>query len=199
MAARPRGRPRDPEVEEAVLRATLRRFTADGYRRLSIGEIAAEAGTTRPTVYRRWPGKFELVSAALEFVLRGREASRPEIDLAATPAKEVLKRYLRWLQPVRPGSEEEVRLFATVFAESRHHPELFELYREHAQRPRLRHLTELLTTLRDNGSLRRDLDIEHLAPMLLSTGVAGRLRTGELPDDFTDRVVDLLWPALAPG
>ncbi|WP_256966769.1 TetR/AcrR family transcriptional regulator [Streptomyces caniscabiei] len=48
------GRPRDPAIEEAIIRATRRRLATDGYSSMTIGDIVADAGVTRPTVYRRW-------------------------------------------------------------------------------------------------------------------------------------------------
>jgi AcrR family transcriptional regulator len=59
------GRPRDPRVDAAVLEATLRELTDVGYARLSIDAVAKRAGVGRPTVYRRWPSKAQLVHEAV--------------------------------------------------------------------------------------------------------------------------------------
>jgi AcrR family transcriptional regulator len=59
------GRPRDPEIDAAVLRATIRELEATGYQRLSLAVVAAQAGTTKPALYRRWPSKQQLVLDAL--------------------------------------------------------------------------------------------------------------------------------------
>ncbi len=59
------GRPRDSEIDEAVLRATVELLETDGYLGLTIGGVAERAGTTKPAVYRRWPTKAHLVHAAV--------------------------------------------------------------------------------------------------------------------------------------
>lgn len=59
------GRPRDSALDSAILDATAELLAAEGYARLSIERVAKLAGTTRPTVYRRYADKQELVVAAL--------------------------------------------------------------------------------------------------------------------------------------
>src|SRR3954468_8038255 len=55
------GRPRSPEADRALLGATRDLVTRDGYEAVTIEMIAKRAGTGRQTIYRRWPGKAELV------------------------------------------------------------------------------------------------------------------------------------------
>ena len=64
-AEAPRGRPRDLAIDEAVLGATDELIASVGYGRLSFDMVARRAGVTRPTIYRRWRNKPELVHAAL--------------------------------------------------------------------------------------------------------------------------------------
>jgi AcrR family transcriptional regulator len=59
------GRPRDASIDDAVLDATLHRLARDGFAGLSLASIAADAGTSRPAIYRRWPDKESLVVGAL--------------------------------------------------------------------------------------------------------------------------------------
>ena len=49
---------------------------------MTLGDIASDAGVTRPTLYRRWPGKFELVVDALDFGFREQRATYPNLELA---------------------------------------------------------------------------------------------------------------------
>lgn len=60
------GRPRDPAIDVAVLNATLAVLSRDGYGGFSVDAIAAEAGVSKPTIYRRWPSKKALILAAAE-------------------------------------------------------------------------------------------------------------------------------------
>jgi AcrR family transcriptional regulator len=60
---RPRGRPREQRVDDAVRRATLELLPEVGYGALSIEGVAARAGVGKPTIYRRYRSKAELVFA----------------------------------------------------------------------------------------------------------------------------------------
>ncbi|MGL4339664.1 MAG: TetR/AcrR family transcriptional regulator [Rhodoglobus sp.] len=60
-----RGRPRDPNVDEVVLAATLALLAELGYQRLRVGDIAQRAGVGLGALYRRWPSKRDVVVAAL--------------------------------------------------------------------------------------------------------------------------------------
>ena len=51
---RPGGRPRDAALDEAIILATRARLVRDGYSQMTIGDIAADAKVSRPTLYRRW-------------------------------------------------------------------------------------------------------------------------------------------------
>jgi AcrR family transcriptional regulator len=59
------GRPPVKALDAAILRATLEIVGEVGYEGLSIEAVARRAGTTKPSLYRRWPGKEALVLAAL--------------------------------------------------------------------------------------------------------------------------------------
>jgi AcrR family transcriptional regulator len=58
---RRRGRPREQRVDDAVRRATLELLADVGYGALSIEGVAARAGVGKPTIYRRYRSKAELV------------------------------------------------------------------------------------------------------------------------------------------
>jgi AcrR family transcriptional regulator len=59
------GRPRDPRIDDAVLRATVELVGKTPYAVLSVDAIARRAGTSKPTIYRRWPSKAHLVHEAV--------------------------------------------------------------------------------------------------------------------------------------
>lgn len=58
------GRPRDPRVDEALRRVVQQLLVADGYSGLTVQAVARTAGVSPATVYRRFPGKRELVEWA---------------------------------------------------------------------------------------------------------------------------------------
>ena len=70
------GRPRDPRIDDAVLRATVELLGKSGYADLSVDAIARRAGTSKPAIYRRWPSKAHLVHEAVVPDQRGDRAAR---------------------------------------------------------------------------------------------------------------------------
>src|SRR3954465_4956485 len=61
-----RGRPRDPRRREAILAAAIALVGEVGYDRVTVDALAARAGVSKPTIYRRWPGgKPEIVVEAI--------------------------------------------------------------------------------------------------------------------------------------
>jgi AcrR family transcriptional regulator len=60
------GRPRDPQVDEAILSAALDLLIEEGFARLSIEGVATRAGVGKATVYRRWDSKTALVVDAIK-------------------------------------------------------------------------------------------------------------------------------------
>src|SRR4051794_22813727 len=59
------GRPRDQRVDRDVLEATRQLLIEVGYAALTIDAIARRANVSRPTIYRRWRSKPQLVHAAV--------------------------------------------------------------------------------------------------------------------------------------
>ncbi|MDI2125897.1 TetR/AcrR family transcriptional regulator [Yinghuangia seranimata] len=77
------GRPRDPQIDDAILTAVRDLLAEDGYARLSFETVARRAGVTRPTIYRRWPSKAHLVHQAV-FPARDADVLIPDTgDFAA--------------------------------------------------------------------------------------------------------------------
>lgn len=66
---------RGEEREDAVLRATLELLAEIGYGSLTMDGVAARAKASKATIYRRWTGKADLVTAAIERHTSGDGAS----------------------------------------------------------------------------------------------------------------------------
>lgn len=65
-APRSPGRPRDPAIDDAILQATLTVLTDDGYAGLTMDRVAAEAGVSKATIYRRWSTRRDVLLAAVD-------------------------------------------------------------------------------------------------------------------------------------
>ncbi|OBI82050.1 TetR/AcrR family transcriptional regulator [Mycobacterium sp. E740] len=76
------GRPRDPRIDAAILRATADLLAEIGYSNLTIAAVADRAGTTKTALYRRWSSKAELVHEAA-FPAAPNAIDTPPGDIAA--------------------------------------------------------------------------------------------------------------------
>jgi len=99
-----RGRPRDPDVDAAILAATLGLLAEVGYAGFTIAEVARRARVGKPTVYRRWAQKSQLVVEAMATQMPGETgvrigsvaeqlldyATRLSVTLTQTPLGRVL-------------------------------------------------------------------------------------------------------------
>jgi len=59
------GRPRDDAREQAILDAAIDLVAEIGYDAMSIEAVATRAKASKATIYRRWPGKAQLVAEAM--------------------------------------------------------------------------------------------------------------------------------------
>jgi AcrR family transcriptional regulator len=64
------GRPRDPRVDDALLRAGLEVFLSSGYHAATLTEIARRAKVSKPAIYRRWPTKADMAVDTVAVAMR---------------------------------------------------------------------------------------------------------------------------------
>lgn len=62
------GRPRSMQSHSRILQATLELLGEVGFERMSIDAVASRAGVSKPTIYRRYNSKEELVADAIESI-----------------------------------------------------------------------------------------------------------------------------------
>lgn len=190
------GRPRDPALDEAIIQATRRRLVLDGYSKMTLGDIAADAGVTRPTLYRRWPGKFELVVEALDYGFRAQRDTYPALNLEELPALAALTEAVRRLDPAYFNPDAMV-LMGNFMGETIRTPELLSIVCEHAVEPRVNLLERVLTNLQDRGEVRREIDTRTIATMCFGSYFAAYLRTDADRAGLAEKVVAVLWPGIA--
>jgi AcrR family transcriptional regulator len=191
---RPGGRPRDSALDEAIILATRNRLVRDGYSLMTIGDIAADAKVSRPTLYRRWSTKFELVVDALDYGFR-RQRDLYTVDLTSMAPREALSEAVRRLDPAYFNPDAMV-LMGNFAGEAIRAPELLGIVREHAVEPRVALVENVLTQLQDSGAVRDDIDKHTIATMCFGSYFAAFYR-GESRDEIPEAVVSVLWPAIA--
>ncbi|MEZ0363437.1 TetR/AcrR family transcriptional regulator [Mycobacterium sp. pUA109] len=65
MASGRGGRPRDAHLHATILAAARELVVGGGYAELAMESVAARAGVSKKTLYRRWPSKADLVAEAV--------------------------------------------------------------------------------------------------------------------------------------
>ncbi|HEX6524851.1 MAG TPA: TetR/AcrR family transcriptional regulator [Streptosporangiaceae bacterium] len=190
------GRPRDAALDEAIILATRERLMKDGYSRMTIGDIAADANVTRPTVYRRWKNKLDLVVDALDYGFR-KQDDMYTIDLSQLDGREALVEAVRRVNPTYYNPDAMV-LMGNFAGEATRTPELLDILRRHAVEPRVALVERVLGQLRDSGAVRADIDAHTIATMCFGAYFAAFYR-GEDSKQLPEQVVAMLWPGIAAG
>jgi AcrR family transcriptional regulator len=193
-APRPGGRPRDAALDEAIILATRARLVRDGYSLMTIGDIATDAKVSRPTLYRRWSTKFELVVDALDYGFR-RQRDMYTLDLSRLAPREALVEAVRRLDPEYFNPDAMV-LMGNFAGEAVRTPELLGILREHAVEPRVTLVETVLAQLQDSGAVQDGVDKHTIATMCFGSYFAAFYR-GEPKDGIPEAVVSVLWPAIA--
>jgi AcrR family transcriptional regulator len=188
---RPPGRPRNEEADREIIAATLRLLAEQGYERTSIEAVAAEADVTRATVYRRYPTKPELVCAAL--------GAYPDVEDPSEPA-DVREFLIHAMTAFRDGVSEcdGVAICATLYLNRHQHPEMLDEFAQRIVVPRQARVRAVLDAGVERGSLRSGLDTEMIVSMLFGAGIQHMLTGGDLSVEWPRRVVEAVWPMLAP-
>lgn len=189
------GRPRNPALDEAIILATRSRLVEDGYSRMTLGDIAADAGVSRPTLYRRWSSKLELVADALDYGFR-KQRDQYEIDISSLGPREAFVEAVRRLDPAYFNPDAMV-LMGNFAGELARTPKLLEMLREHAVEPRVTLLERVLAQLQERGAVSADVDKHTIATMCFGS-YFGAFYRGDRRETIPEAVVAVVWPTIAP-
>jgi AcrR family transcriptional regulator len=138
------------------------RFMKDGYSRVTTDEIAYEAGMSKKTLYRYFPGKKELFSFVVGLLLRQIE-ERIE-KLLSDSSSSSLEKITGLFRIVAERASKISRALMQDFA--RTVPEEWKRIDDFRRKMLLTHLKELLHKGKEEGSIREDLDLDLLVQIL---------------------------------
>jgi AcrR family transcriptional regulator len=190
------GRPRDPAVDTAIILATRRRLVTDGYSNMTMGNIAKDAGVTRPTLYRRWPGKLDLVIDALDYGFKAQRQSYPVEPWEGLSAVDALTEAVRRLDQTY-FNPDAIVLMGNFIGEAYRTPELLAVVRKHALEPRVSLIKEVIEALKERGEVRLDVDTHAVATLCYGSYLGAYLLGGFADrEDVANRVVAALWPSI---
>ncbi|GAA3151523.1 TetR/AcrR family transcriptional regulator [Nonomuraea roseoviolacea] len=186
----PRGRPRDTQVDERVLRAAAALIFERGYAGLSIDEVAEQAGVAKTTLYRRWPTKDHLAVAVVARLQADHEITETG-DIRADLVDN-LDKIAAALNRMRAAGGREgpsAGVAGELVAAAARHDDIGELARvQYAERNALG--IALIERARARGELRADLDAEVLFDQLAGALYYRVLITGEPVDRaYAERLV----------
>ena len=157
------GRPRNPVVDQAVLRAALELFIEHGIAGTSIEKIAKRAGVAKTSIYRRWSSRESLLAQAIEVF---RNATGYTIDLLdRTPPQDFVKLLVEACEVV--GRPEIRKLMSRLIGSIPDYPKLIEVYRATYFLPRREAFGRALERVRAAGLLPTHIDLEALADMII--------------------------------
>jgi AcrR family transcriptional regulator len=175
------GRPRDKRIDGAVLTATVALLAETGYAELSMDAIARRAGTSKPAIYRRWPGKAHLVHEAVFPITEA--TALPDTGSLAGDVREMVRRTAAVLttpaaRAALPGLVGEMAADLTL------HSALLERFGDILSRG----LSDRLTDAAARGEARPDVTAAEVVEVVAGTTFLALLTRGEVLDDsWVDR------------
>jgi AcrR family transcriptional regulator len=184
--ARRPGRPRSERAEQAIIDATIEAIGECGIDGVRCEDVAARAGVGKATLYRRWPGKEDLLIAAFAAMRRPLPQPRGE------SAREDL---IRLLTVIAEDADDPryAQQYALLHGAGERFPRLVARYKERVIEPRREHVRSVLRRGIETGELRADTDVE-VAMLLLTGAVMARGKHDPAPaaPGFVGRAVDEL-------
>lgn len=184
------GRPRDADIDAAVLAATRQHLAVHGLAGLSIAAVADDAGTTRPSLYRRWPTKLSLAVAAV--------ADLAEIDPPA-PTDDPFEDLVAELEHFRHCITDASALaLAGVMLQDGVDPDFQRQYREHLVKPRRARIRACLERGIIDGQLDPEADVTVAATFPTGSWYSFAIGGGKPPRDWARRTATLMWLACRP-
>ncbi len=185
------GRPRSSDADAAILTATRALLAERGWDGMTLGDVAARAGVAKTTLYRRWPGKAELVVDAMAQLF---DALRPVDAGSARADAEATIRDLTALL-ARPETQSA---FLALAAHAARHPALREAVREKIIDRQRRLVHAGVCRAAERGDASPIADPELLFDVIAGTVVHRMLIAGEPVDEgYLRRLLDFVLPGSA--
>lgn len=144
-APRPRGRPRDPDIEARAYAAALEVYSERGWYGFSLEAVSRVAKVGQAAIYRRWSGKADLLAQAVASA----ELPLPVMDTGSS--RDDLLRLGQHLVSLYRGPSGVVGL--RLVLDARTHPELAEQFELMVSSPRSREIGKVFRRAHDRGDL----------------------------------------------
>lgn len=171
------GRPRSEEADRAILAATVMLLARDGYQSLRMSDVAHTAGIGKPTLYRRYASKAELVAAAIVALTAG---PQPEPALPAETQAALLSLLRSTAQALAtPGG---MTILGSLLAQEQRDPELIAAFRTRVFEPRHAVVRDVL----ERGIAAGEVDPDTAVPIVIDVLFGALLSRAALGEPVTD-------------
>jgi len=178
-------------VTDAITQVVLEELADVGYGKLTMDGVARRARSSKPTLYRRWSSKQDMVLDAVATVSRPVVPADDGGDLRGH-LLELVRAVHAWLSAplVR-------RILPDLLAEGLRSDTLDRALTHHIAEPRREAVKAMMATARERGEIRQDADVE-FALDLLAAPVYWRLCVlrRSVDDDYLQAVTDLVYREL---
>jgi len=185
------GRPRDERASLAITTAACHQMDVLGYGQLTMESVAAEAGVSRATVYRRYRDKADLVTAAIA----SNATSIPPID----PQTEPRSALARFLQEFDSRFAESCLEVIGGLIGAREEPHAMAMHRDRVVAPRNSYALTLLAMAQRNGELAPDADLDLALQMLAGSVLHRRVSGNAAGPRWAELAVDTIFAGMAPS
>lgn len=158
-----KGRPRNPQVDTAIVAAALDVLAERGFARFTVEDVASLAGVSKASIYRRFPDKEAVIDHALDHI---------NDDLPPIPREgSAQDRLAIMMERVRLGipTSHAGRILRHVLGESSQSPHLVAEFYRRVIVPRSGRIRSVLTEGKAAGDLPDDFDIEAAVPALFGS------------------------------
>lgn len=159
------GRPRDRQLDHAILVATRELLATVSYAELSMESVAAHAGVGKKTLYRRWPSKAPLVGEAV-LAAYGGSGSFPVTDTGDIRAD--LRSWLDEHAEFLGDTANAALIRALVAAAAANSGDGVALYQQ-LSAPQHDGVMARLRLAVEQGQVRADADLDAVADALIGT------------------------------
>jgi AcrR family transcriptional regulator len=178
------GRPRNGANDVAILDATEQLLGRRGYEAMTLEQVAAAAGVSKPTIYKRYPSKRKLVAAMIDRL-------RPPLPVASSgdvrrDLVELVEMQREWVD--RHG----LRIVAAVLLEQDDHPELMDRFRQRVVQPTRDVYAAVLKAGIARGELPPAADSAEVIDSLIGAYWARSWAVEAFTADWSRRLVDVV-------
>lgn len=183
-------RPRDPDVDEAIVAATVALLGERGFGGMTMEGVAERAGVGKPAIYRRFADKAALVEAVISWQL-------PELDLPnhGDTRAELWEAVRKGLPTDGPGY---LRLIGGLVAEEARHPELIAAFRTNLLLPRRAIVVALIERGKERGDLAAGVDPEVAVDSMFGSYLARAFAGRDVGQTWRRRAFEGWWEAMSP-